>query len=240
MNVAIIPARGGSKGIPRKNIVELAGHPLIAWSISQARNADLVDEVFVSTDDVRIAAVSRGYGAAVIERPAELASDAARSEEALLHALDSIENKRKSKIDSVIFLQATSPLREKNDIDDAMKQFAEQKADSLFSCATLEDHFIWEKRRGSFVSVNYDYKNRLRRQEIRPQYLENGSLYIFRPGLLRKELNRLGGKISAYVMPFWKSHQIDGREDLGLCAYYIKDKSLKEPVRDENPLARNI
>ncbi len=226
MNVVIIPARGGSKGIPRKNIVDVAGQPLIAWSIKQARSSELVDAVFVSTDDGEIAEVAQRYGAEAIARPAELATDASPSEDVLLHAIDFIERDKSIRIDIVIFLQATSPVREKDDIDNAVRRFLLEKADSLFSCTRIEDHFIWEERGGDYISVNYDYRRRRRRQDIKPQYVENGSIYVFRPELIRSQRNRLGGKITIYEMPFWKSFQIDELDDIGICEYYLKTRIL--------------
>ncbi len=224
MNVVIIPARGGSKGIPRKNIVDVAGQPLMAWSIEQAKGSELVDAVFVSTDDGEIAEVAQGYGAEVIARPAELATDASPSEGVLLHAIDYIERDKSLRIDIVIFLQATSPVREKDDIDNAIRRFLSEKADSLFSCTRIRDHFIWEERRGDYISANYDYRTRRRRQDIKPQYVENGSIYVFRPELIRSQRNRLGGKITIYEMPFWKSFQIDELDDIGICEYYLKTR----------------
>jgi len=224
--VAIIPARGGSKGIPRKNIVNLAGKPLIAWSIEQAKAAQSVGSVWVSTDDGEIAEVSKNYGAQVVLRPPEYATDQSPSEDAILHAVNQIERDGGRKIDVVVFLQATSPLRGKSDIDDAVRRFVADGADSLFSCMKLEDYFIWEERGGTFASVNYDFHSRKRRQDITPQYLENGSIYAFTPSLLRKEKNRLGGKITIHEMEEWKSHQIDAPEDLQICEYYIQKMRL--------------
>lgn len=221
-NLAIILARGGSKGIPKKNIMGLAGRPLIAWSIEQAKNSQLVDIVFVSTDDNEIAGISQECGAQTIRRPAELATDSSSSEEALLHAIDFIEGERKIEIGIIVFLQATSPLRQKDDIDNAIRQYGASRADSLFSCAKLRDHFIWKKENGGYCSINYDYRNRKPRQVIEPQYLENGSIYIFRPEIFKKLHNRLGGKIAVYEMPLWQSFQIDSPDDIGICEYYIK------------------
>lgn len=221
-NLAIILARGGSKGIPKKNIIDLAGRPLIAWSIEQAKNSQLLDIVFVSTDDDEIADISRQCGAEIIRRPAELASDSSSSEEALLHAIDFIEHERKIEIGIIVFLQATSPLRKKDDIDNALRQYVVKKADSLFSCVKLKDHFIWRKEKDSYCSMNYDYRDRKPRQKIEPQYLENGSIYILRPEMIKNQHNRLGGKIAVYEMPLWQSFQIDTPDDIGICEYYIK------------------
>jgi len=204
MNIVIIPARGGSKGIPKKNIIDLAGRPLIAWSIEQAKNSQLVDVVFVSTDDDEIADIS------------------------LLHAIDFIECEKKIAVDIVVFLQATSPVRERADIDNAIRRFLLGKADSLFSCVRLRDYFIWEKGKDNYFSVNYDYHYREPRQHVRPQYLENGSIYIFTPELVRREHNRLGGKIEIYEMESWKSFQIDNWDDVDICEYYIKTRLLKQ------------
>jgi len=232
--VAIIPARGGSKGIPRKNIIPVAGKPLVAWSIEQARHSELVEKVFVSTDDNEIADISRRYGADVVERPAELSSDTASSEDALTHAIDTIERGMTTAIETVVFLQATSPVRGKEDINNAIRLFRDEKADSLFSCMKLEDYFIWEKNDNRYVSVNYDYRNRKRRQDIKPQYLENGSIYVFPPVTLRKHHNRLAGKIVAYEMDHWKSFQIDDKEDVEICEYYLRNKIAKEGASHVN------
>lgn len=219
--VTIIPARGQSKGIPRKNIVPVAGRPLLAWSIERALRSALVDRVFVSTDDDEIAAVSRQWEAEVVMRPPELATDGASSEAALLHALDAIEREHGVSIGTVVFLQATSPVRTLDDIDNALRRFRETGADSLFSCTTVRDFFTWEERDGRYVSLNYDFQNRPRRQEIRPRYLENGSIYIFTPKRFRQERNRLGGRIAIYEMPAWRSHQIDHDDDIGVCELYL-------------------
>jgi len=125
--ITIIPARGGSKSIPRKNIIDFCGKPLIVWSIEQAQKSKNIQEVFITTDDREITEVARQSGAVVIQRPRELATDIASSEAALLHAIAVIEKQRK--IDLVVFLQATSPLRENADIDNAIDRFLSEGAD---------------------------------------------------------------------------------------------------------------
>lgn len=225
MNViAIILARSGSKGIPKKNLVPFCGKPLIAWTIEQARKAKTIQAVYVSTDGVEIAQVAKEYGALVIKRPKELATDTSSSEEALLHALEKIQQDRK--VDIVVFLQCTSPLREPEDIDNAFKMFIEEKADSLFSVAVLEDFCIWKHQEGKLASITFDYKNRGMRQQREPYYLENGSIYIFKPEILCKCNNRLGGKMIMYEMPYWKSFEIDTWEDLEICEYFMQKKIL--------------
>jgi len=226
--VAIIPARGGSKSIHKKNLIDFCGKPLLGWSIEQAMACALVNEIYVSTEDEEIAATSRKYGAEVIQRPARLATDTARSEEALLHAIDNIEQENGRNVDIVVFLQATSPLRSSSDIDNALRKFIDKNADSLFSAAVLEDFLIWGEENGKLVSINYNYRNRGIRQTRQKQYVENGSIYIFKPALLRKENNRLGGRIIVYEMEFWKSYEIDSHEDIEICKYYMRNKLLGE------------
>ena len=230
--VAIIPARGGSKGIPKKNLVDFCGQPLLAWTIACCRRSRLIKEVFVSTDDSEIAAVAKRYGAEVVVRPPELSTDTADSESALIHALDFIESNRKERVDAVVFLQATSPLREPAELDGALAKFKAEKLDSLFSAAELEDMLIWREEAGRFQSWNYDFQNRKRRQEAGNegrQFVETGSFYISTPRLLREKHNRLGGVIGIWPVPFWKSFEIDSQEGLRLCEQLMKTYHLHQP-----------
>jgi CMP-N,N'-diacetyllegionaminic acid synthase len=228
--LAIIPARGGSKGIPKKNLVALAGKPLVVYSIEQALKTSRITRVVVSTDDKAIARVSQKAGAEVIFRPAKISGDKATSESALLYTLNYLQEKEGYAPDLVVFLQATSPLREHFDIQKAIETLIKDRADSLFS-ASLFHGFIWRRGKKVLKSFNYDFKNRLRRQEIPEEYLENGSIYIFKPWVLRKFANRLGGRIATYVMPSWKAFQVDEVEDLGICEFYIKRKLATKGVK---------
>ncbi len=224
--VAIILARGGSKGIPHKNLIDFAGKPLLAWSILQARAAEAVDAVYVSSDSATILDVAAKYGARPIQRPDEFATDTATSESALLHALDVVAGERGREPECVVFLQATSPLREPSDIDGAIDEFRAQGADSLFSDAVLDDFCAWEEEGGVLRGKTFDPFNRGRRQDRKPLYLENGSIYVFKPSLLREKGNRLGGKIARYSMPYWKSYEIDSVENIELCEYYFRKHLL--------------
>lgn len=226
--VSIILARGGSKGIPKKNIIDFCGKPLLAWSIEHARSAKDVSAVHVSTDDKEIAKVAEEFGAKVIWRPAELSGDTASSEVGLKHAIDEITGNDYKKLDYVVFLQATSPLRETKDIDNAVNLIISEKADSLFSGADLKDFCIWKKKDGELNSVNYDYKNRGRRQDFGEQYVENGSIYVFKPEVLFASNNRLGGKIVISKMEFWKSFEIDEPEDIEFCKNIFTIKLLNK------------
>ena len=219
--VAIIPARSGSKGLPGKNIVNFSEQPLLSWTIQQAKNSKYVDSVYVSSDDDEILSISEYYGAKKIKRPANISGDFATSESCLLHFLEQIGN-----IDVVLFLQATSPLRETKDIDEAIEKFVEGSYDSMFSATKLEDFFIWAIKDGQPKSYNYDYRNRKRRQDISDQVVENGSFYLFRPEILYEYSNRLGGNIGFHLMEEWKIHEIDNEEDLMLCEFIFKQKGL--------------
>lgn len=214
---AIIPARGGSKGIPRKNLLELCGKPLVAWSIEQARRAGGIDQVWVSSDSEEILDVATRYGGRPVRRPDAISGDDASSEAAWLHALDEIE-RTGATIDAVVGMQATSPLREPSDLEKALRVFWDQRYDSMLSCSEIRDYFVWRHGSdGQPVSVSYDYRNRLPRQAIQRHYLENGSFYIFTPELLRRTGNRLGGRIGLYAMERYKMFQIDTEDDVTLC-----------------------
>lgn len=220
--IVVIPARGGSVRIPGKNLAPVLGKPLLAHSIEQALAATLIDEVYVSTNDEAIARVARDYGAGVVERPAELASNTATSEAALLHALDVVDQVERP-VTEVMMLQCTSPVRGKGDIDAAMAQFRREQADSLLS--VVHSHrFLWRLEQGGARAINYDPARRPRSQDMAPQFMENGSLYITRSELLRKANNRLGGKIALFEMDFWCGFEIDDPEDLQLIEWILRQR----------------
>lgn len=223
ISVCIIPARGGSKGIPGKNILEIAGKPLLAWSIESALKSETLNHhVYVTSDSADILAVAEKYGAQPISRPDTISGDQASSESALIHAYDEIKKRTSEVIDYIVFLQATSPVRASNDVELALQKIFAEKADSLLSVQPLKDYFIWGQEADSFNSKNFDYKNRKRRQDIETTYLENGSIYIFKPEILLKTNNRLGGKITVFEMSKTHSQQIDEPEDFQLCEYFLK------------------
>jgi N-acylneuraminate cytidylyltransferase len=221
MNVVIIPARGGSKGIPGKNIRPLAGKPLIVWSIEQGLAAATADRVIVSTDDPDIAAISQNAGAEVIERPAELSGDEASSESAIAHVLQTLTERGQSP-DNVIFLQCTSPIRSPGAIDEAFAEFQNRQADSLLSVSPSHK-FLWTRNREGFgVPQNYDPLNRPRRQEMANTYQENGSFYIFSRACFERFGNRLGERIALYVMSEEASYEIDSPTDFFIVETLMK------------------
>jgi YrbI family 3-deoxy-D-manno-octulosonate 8-phosphate phosphatase len=280
--LAIIPARGGSKGIPRKNLCLIAGKPLLGYSIEQARRTPAITKVVVSTDDREIGAVATSFGAEVVWRPKEISGDDATSESALLHALDEFQTAKGHRPDLVVFLQCTSPLRQPDDIGNAIDVLIREGADSVFSACHVEG-FVWRHgdrgtegqngrgaelqnhkslaptwespstlRHGSeqacsgpratssgadvsdsergergqaqtFLSpVNYDPTHRPRRQELTEGILEeNGSIYVFKPEILRTHGSRFGGKIAYYLMSRLDSFQVDEPRDISIIEHLM-------------------
>ena len=230
--ISIIPARGGSKGLPRKNTRHLLGEPLIAHTVRHSLMSKHVDRTIVTTDSEEIGAVARDCGAEVIERPKALSGDGASSESALLHALDHLEGQERYVPDLVVFLQCTSPIRADGDIDHAVDRLLETEADSLLSVCAFH-RFIWREGSAGPESFNYDYRNRQRRQERSPEYLENGSMYVFRPWVLREGGNRLGGRIELYQMADSSAVEIDTLADFLLCEAILRQSS--RGVRPSEP-----
>lgn len=223
-------------GLKKKNIYPVAGKPLIAWTIQQALASTSIDKVFVSTDDSIISGVSLEYGAEVIERPPQLAGSKASSESAILHALEVIKMEYEMPVCTIVFLQATSPLRKPGDIDAAVELFRRQEADSLISATKADDLTLWELREGRWASVNFDYRNRGMRQDRPTQFIENGSIYIFTPETLAAFGNRIGEKLSVYEMEFWQTWEIDTLEEIDLIEYYLYKKNLAvQDVHQQNP-----
>ncbi len=214
--LAIVPARGGSKGIPYKNIALLAGKPLLAHTLEQARSSSVITRLITSTDDHDIAQVAQQYGAEIIWRPVDISGDTASSESALLHVLDFLRETENYVPELIVFLQCTSPLRRPNDIQNAVQMLLNANADSLLSLAPF-NHFLWHRPDDQIKSLNFDYLNRPRHQELTPLYMENGSIYVFKPWVLRETGNRLGGKIVYYEMEPLTAVDIDTPDDLALC-----------------------
>ena len=221
MTLAVIAARGGSKGIPHKNLLDLCGKPLIAWTVEQARAAQGVDVVAVSSDSDKILQAAEAAGAVGVRRPDDVSGDLASSESAWLHALNAIDE-RMGRFERIVALQATSPIREPDDIEKALATFDREHLDSLLSVCEVEDYFNWRIGQNGPEPINYDYHNRRMRQQIEKRYLENGSFYVLIPSLLREQNNRLGGKIGFHLMERHKMFQIDRPEDVKLCGAIMR------------------
>lgn len=223
--LAIIPARGGSKGLPRKNLRPFAGRPLITHSISHALASRRVTRTVVSTDDAEIARVSRAAGAEVISRPPVLATDTAPSEGAISHVLDALCESEGYLPDLVVFLQATSPLRDAGDIDGAIDRLMQEEADSALSVCPSHD-FMWSRENSIARPLNYDPSRRPRRQDMAPQFRENGSIYVFRTVGYLKHRCRLFGKVALFEQPLRSSLQIDTLEDLQVLESFVAPHAI--------------
>jgi CMP-N,N'-diacetyllegionaminic acid synthase len=217
--LAIVPARGGSKGLPGKNIRILAGRPLLSWSIGAARQSRYVDHVALSTDSREIADVAVQEGLEVpFFRPACLATDDARSFDALLHALDWFEREGES-FDLVVWLQPTSPLRTPGDINRAIELYFDKKADAIVSVCETDHHPWWcntlpgDGNMGGFLRPEVLNTNR---QELPVHYRLNGAIYLGAPDFLRREQSFFGAGTYAYVMPRERSVDIDDLLDFRL------------------------
>ena len=206
--VSVILARGGSKGIPKKNIIDINGKPLIQYSIQTSQKSQ-VSSTWVSTDCSEIKEIANGLGAHVIDRPKHLASDTSSSDLALMHFSECVD------FDILVFIQPTSPLIKSKDIDGGLNLLVNDKNnyDSIFSCC--REH--WIPRWSLDISpYNWDIANRPRRQYVSEQLIENGAFYITTKDQLLKSKLRYGGKIGYLEMPFIRSFQIDTLDDLEL------------------------
>lgn len=211
--IAVIPARGGSKGLPGKNTKLLAGKPLVAWSIEHALNSGRIECVHVSTDDPAIAEVACAHGADVpYLRPSELAQDATPTEPVMNYALDWYERVGRT-FDAVVLLQPTSPLRLPGTLAAALDAFERNRVESLLG--VCENHHFYWRNRDEPVAL-YDYRIRPRRQDIQPEdrwYRENGSIYITRIASFRQHANRLSTPIHMHVMQEEEGWEIDSLAD---------------------------
>ncbi len=228
--LAVIPARGGSKGIPRKNVRPLAGKPLIAYNIEQARLARTVERVIVSTDDAEIGEIARQYGAEVVWRPAEISGDSASSESALLHVLESLRETEGYRPDVLVFLQCTSPLTLAEDIDGTVQALLEAQADTALAVTPFH-YFLWKPQPdGDAVGINHNKGYRQLRQEREPQYLETGAVYVMRVPGFEEVRHRFFGKTAMYVMPPERRLEIDDPVD-----FQVAEVLLREPQQERTP-----
>jgi N-acylneuraminate cytidylyltransferase len=224
----IIPARGGSKGIPNKNLRVLGDKSLIGHTLEQAYHSrPRVGRIYVSSDSKAIIKHVNGMLNTYIkgiERPLELAQDNSKVEDVLLHALDLI----KPEPTIVIMLQCTSPFREPYDIMNALQQFIDEGADCLFSACKVPG-LLWRHYVDGYPEPMYSPKNRPRRQDLAGKWwIENGSIYIFRPEVLRKTGSHVGGeKVSIYPMSWENSLQIDEWEDWILAEKMMRMRNEK-------------
>lgn len=203
--VAIIPARGGSKGIPRKNLQSIGHETLLQRTIRHALQSQEISDVYVSTEDDEIEERAQHYGAKVIKRPAALAGDSSSTEEAIEHALGYID------ADILILLQCTSPFRSPGQLDEALNSFNPFTNDSMVSVVPFHG-FLWGVPGDNWVKL---YHERRMRQDMDQEYfLETGSFYIFTRDCFDEHKNRIGASPTCFVVPQHDSMEIDSEFDL--------------------------
>ena len=224
--LAIIPARGGSKRLPRKNLLDLCGKPLIAWSIEAALKSKYISKVIISSDDEEILNIAKEYKADFIKRPDELASDTATTFDALKHTLENV-----GKYDYVVLLQPTSPLRSEKHIDEAIELLKEKNADAIISVCEMEHSPLWSNT----LDENLDMSNFLRdevlnkrSQDLPKYYRLNGAIYICKTDkLLENKGFFLKENIYAYKMN--KKHSVDIDEEID----FIIAREIKKLIKQE-------
>ncbi len=225
--LAIIPARGGSKGIPAKNIRPLLGKPLIAYTIEAALHASALGRVIVSTDDPQTAAIAESFGAEVpFLRPAELGQDDTPTLDVVRHALANLRTQQNYEPDAVVLLQPTSPLRRAADIDRAVAKLESTDADSVVSLCTVEDSPYWMMRlQGDrvlpFVEDGREYT---RRQDLPAVYRKNGAIYVTRTDVIVNQKRFLGEDTRGYIMDSESSIDIDTALDMEFAALLLQKR----------------
>ena len=208
--VAVIPARGGSKQVPRKNLMPIGGVPLVARAIAAARATPQIDRIIVSTDSAEIADLARDHGAEVIDRPAALSGDTASSEAALLHALEQTDS-----VDTLVFLQATSPFIDPAALGRAIDRVTRGDEDVVFSA--FETYaFLWSASYAGSVGVNHDAAVRPRRQDREPHFHETGAFYVMRADGFREAKHRFFGRVGVEPVEERTAIEIDSAEQAQL------------------------
>jgi N-acylneuraminate cytidylyltransferase len=228
--LAIIPARGNSKGIKRKNLQTIIGKPLIAHTIEAAQKARRVDRVVVSTDDSEIAAIAENFDSQVIMRPSDISGDSAPSESALMHVLDFLKKKENLRPRLLVFLQCTSPLTLPEDIDGTIQALLDGNADSALAAAPFH-YFLWQKdHQGHADGINHDRKTRPMRQQRRNQFLEAGSVYVMTVEGFLIHKHRFFGKTVIYEIPPERCFEIDEPVDLRIADVLMRERQQKMSI----------
>tara|TARA_X000000368_G_C22938346_1_gene670925 strand:- start:160 stop:849 length:690 start_codon:yes stop_codon:yes gene_type:complete len=224
--IAIIPARGGSKGLPGKNIKPLNGIPLICHTILTALKSNAISRVIVSTDDEEIAKISQKCGAEVpFIRPKELADDDSMVMDAYIYTLDRLRDTSEELIESFVALLPTAPLRSSNDIDNAVEIFLENEADSVLSVTEAEVPIEWYKKidqKGTLKNYLPEDDAVSNRQDYNIAHIPNGAIYVFRLELLRDTRQYYHDKTYAYIMPRIRSVDIDEPIDFEWAEFLIQ------------------
>lgn len=229
--LAIVPARGGSKRLPKKNILSLSEKPLIAWSIEAGLNSKYVDKVIVSSDDNEILNISSGYGADTLKRPDVLASDIATTFDAIEHVIENVEA-----YDYIILLQATSPLRHAGHLDSAIELLVEKEADSIVSVCEMDHSPLWSNTLNDDLVMDGFISNEVlnkRSQDLEKYYRLNGAIYICKVQKLLDARNFiLKENTFAYIMDRESSIDIDEEIDFKMAELYL-NTTAKRKLTDE-------
>jgi CMP-N-acetylneuraminic acid synthetase len=229
--LAIVPARGGSKGIPGKNIVPVGGVPLVARAVASAIATPSIDRVIVSTDDDAIAACASSAGAEVMQRAADISGDTASSESALLDVLDRLDAAGEPLPEVLVFIQATSPFIDPHDLSYGISMVASGTADVAFS-AVETFAFLWAEGSTGAVAVNHNAEKRPRRQDRAPHFRETGAFYVMRTAGFRTAGFRFFGRIGMVQVRELTSLEIDGPDELALAAavsWIVSDTEQTSP-----------
>jgi CMP-N,N'-diacetyllegionaminic acid synthase len=232
--LALIPARGGSKGLPKKNIIPLAEKPLIAWTIEQGLECNYIDRLVVSTDDEEIAKISKHYGAEVpFLRPKELAKDDSPTSDTIKHAIEWFEEK-KEYFDILVLLEPTSPLRSKNDLNNAIELFCKNidKADSLVSVGKvhLENPYIMKNINEGYVRPLIEQEGTFFQRQMLPEaYFPYGVIYISKVSAFKEKSTFYQERTIPYCIERWQNYEIDDFYDL-LCIETILKSRLEEHI----------
>jgi CMP-N-acetylneuraminic acid synthetase len=229
--LGITLARGGSKSVPRKNIKEICGKPLIAYTIEEALKSSYIDDFIVSTDDTEIKSVAEEYNANVpFLRPSELSDDQSSSSSALIHAVKFMETTNSCKYDLIVELMCTNPLKNKLDIDLVIEKASKTNSESVIAVHRLDDHHPARIKKivdDKIVDFCVEEPNEARRQDLRPfAYIRSGSIYCMRRDFLMDKGMRYGGEDSRpYILPDERAVNIDTLNDFMLADLIIGNKS---------------
>jgi len=227
--IAIIPARGGSKGLPGKNIRNLNGKPLIAYTIAAALESKSIDKVIVTTDDVEIAEVAMKYGAQVpFKRPEEISTDTASAIDVYIHAIEYLEKQDNEKIDKFMVLLPTAPMRKSHHIDEAVNLFFKESADTLISVKEAETPITWYMKKNDqnrISNAGFGVGNAVtNRQENTIYYVPNGAIYILDYQLLKEKRTYYSENTVAYLMDAENSIDIDTIDDFEYASFMMNRK----------------
>ena len=225
--LGIIPARGGSKGIPKKNIYKINNKPLIAYTINEAKKSKFLKDVIVSTEDSEIEKISKKFHAQVLKRPKKLSTDNTPTNSVIINVIKQLETKGDIEFDAIVLLQPTSPLRTVNDIDNSIKIFSKNKCDSVMSVTKVHHPPHWTysiNKKGTLTKFLKSKTRVFRRQDSPILYQLNGAILIATKEFFLKK-KEIGHNTIPYIMPQERSIDIDNFYDLKIASLILKNKS---------------